>query len=129
MIVVVGGGITGLAAAFELARRSVAFVLLESSPRLGGLIRTEHSDGFTIDAGPDSLLVQKPAAIQLCEELGLSGQLMADAAAAHGLRPARRAAASPAVAFGARHPDVARGAAGDTTCSTGRRGCGWRSSR
>ena len=77
MIVVVGGGITGLAAAFELARRNVEFVLLESSPRLGGLIRTERSDGFTIDAGPDSLLVQKPAAIQLCEELGLSGQLMA----------------------------------------------------
>ena len=77
MIVVVGGGITGLAAAFELARRNVEFVLLESSPHLGGLIRTERSDGFTIDAGPDSLLVQKPAAIQLCEELGLSGQLMA----------------------------------------------------
>ena len=77
MIVVVGGGITGLAAAFELARRSVEFLLLESSPRLGGLIHTERRDGFTIDAGPDSLLVQKPAAIQLCEELGLSGQLMA----------------------------------------------------
>ena len=77
MIVIVGGGITGLAAAFELARRGVAFLLLESSPRLGGLIHTEHVDGFTIDAGPDSLLVQKPAAIQLCEELGLSGQLMA----------------------------------------------------
>ncbi len=76
MIVVVGGGITGLAAAFELARRNVAFLLLESSPTLGGLIRTERSGGFTIDAGPDSLLVQKPAAIQLCEELGLSGQLM-----------------------------------------------------
>src|SRR5215204_1873005 len=77
MIVVVGGGITGLAAAFELARRNVQFVLLESSARLGGLIHTEHSNGFTIDAGADSLLVQKPAAIQLCEELGLSPRLMA----------------------------------------------------
>jgi oxygen-dependent protoporphyrinogen oxidase len=77
MIVIVGGGITGLAAAYELARRHVEFVLFEASPRLGGLIRTEHVDGFTIDAGPDSLLVQKPAAIQLCEELGLSRQLMA----------------------------------------------------
>lgn len=77
MIVIVGGGITGLAAAFELARRRAEFVLLESSPRLGGLIHTEHAGGFTIDSGPDSLLVQKPAAIQLCEELGLSGQLMA----------------------------------------------------
>lgn len=77
MIVIVGGGITGLSAAYELARRHVEFVLIEASPRLGGLIRTEHTDGFTIDAGPDSLLVQKPAAIQLCEELGLSRQLMA----------------------------------------------------
>jgi oxygen-dependent protoporphyrinogen oxidase len=77
MIAIVGGGITGLAAAYELARRHAEFVLFEASPRLGGLIRTEHSDGFTIDAGPDSLLVQKPAAVQLCEELGLSRQLMA----------------------------------------------------
>jgi oxygen-dependent protoporphyrinogen oxidase len=76
MIVVVGGGITGLAAAFEAARRGVAALVLESSPKPGGLIRTERTGGFTIDAGPDSLLVQKPAAIQLCEELGLSGQLM-----------------------------------------------------
>ena len=77
MIVVIGGGITGLAAAFESARRGVACVVLESSAAPGGLIRTERTGGFTIDAGPDSLLVQKPAAIQLCEELGLSGQLMA----------------------------------------------------
>jgi oxygen-dependent protoporphyrinogen oxidase len=77
MIVIVGGGITGLAAAFEAARRGVACLVLESSPAPGGLIRTERTSGFTIDAGPDSLLVQKPAAIQLCEELGLSGQLMA----------------------------------------------------
>jgi oxygen-dependent protoporphyrinogen oxidase len=76
MIVIVGGGITGLAAAFEAARRGVACVVLESSAAPGGLIRTERAGGFTIDAGPDSLLVQKPAAIQLCEELGLSGQLM-----------------------------------------------------
>ena len=76
MIVIVGGGITGLAAAFELARRGIDFRLFEAAPHLGGLIRTEYSDGFTIDAGPDSLLVQKPAAIRLCEELGLSSRLM-----------------------------------------------------
>ena len=76
MIVIVGGGITGLAAAFEAARRGVACLVLESSAAPGGLIRTERTGGFTIDAGPDSLLAQKPAAIELCEELGLSGQLM-----------------------------------------------------
>jgi protoporphyrinogen/coproporphyrinogen III oxidase len=76
MIVVIGAGITGLAAAFELAERGVEFVVLEASDRSGGLIFTEHVDGFTIDAGPDSMLVMKPAAIQLCEELGLGPHLI-----------------------------------------------------
>ena len=76
MIVIAGGGITGLAAAFELAQRGVDFLLFEAAPHLGGLIRTEHAGGFTIDAGPDSLLAQKPAAIQLCDAIGLSAQLM-----------------------------------------------------
>ena len=75
-VAVVGGGASGLAAAFELQRRGIRFALLEAAPRLGGVIRTDHVDGFTLDAGPDSLLTQKPAAIQLCEELDLSNQLI-----------------------------------------------------
>jgi oxygen-dependent protoporphyrinogen oxidase len=75
-VVIIGGGITGLAAAFELAQRQIPFTLLEASPRVGGLIRTEHVDGFTIEAGPDSVLVQKPAALQLCEELGLGPRVI-----------------------------------------------------
>ena len=51
-------------------RAASAFLLLEARPRAGGLIHTEHVDGFTIEAGADSLLAQKPAAIELCEELG-----------------------------------------------------------
>jgi protoporphyrinogen/coproporphyrinogen III oxidase len=74
--IIIGGGITGLAAAFELAQRSIPFTLFEASPRLGGLIRTEHVDGFTIEAGPDSVLAQKPAAIELCEALGLGSRLI-----------------------------------------------------
>ena len=77
MIIVIGGGITGLAAAYELLRRRLPFVLLEASDRVGGLIATERIGGFTLDAGPDSLLAQKPAAIELCGELGLGPQLMA----------------------------------------------------
>jgi oxygen-dependent protoporphyrinogen oxidase len=76
VITIIGGGITGLAAAYELARREVPFVLLEASSRAGGLILTEQVEGFTIDAGADSLLVQKPAAIQLCQEIGLGPRLM-----------------------------------------------------
>lgn len=74
-VVVVGGGIAGLATAYELHRRGVAFRLFETSPRLGGVILSEHVEGFTYDAGPDALLIQKPAAITLCQELGLGDRL------------------------------------------------------
>ncbi len=76
MIIIVGAGITGLSAAFELARRGLPFRVLEASPRAGGLIRTEHIDGYTIEAGPESVLAQKPAALELFEALGLSAQVV-----------------------------------------------------
>ena len=75
-VAVIGGGISGLAAAYQLHQQGTSFVLIEKSDRLGGLIFTEKIDNFTIDAGPDSLLVQKPAAIELCVELGLQSQLV-----------------------------------------------------
>lgn len=75
-VIVIGAGITGLAAAFELAERRVPFTVIEASRRAGGLILTEHVDGFTIEAGPDSLLAQKPEGIRLCEALGLGPRLI-----------------------------------------------------
>ena len=75
-VVIVGGGIAGLATAYELERRAVSFVVLERASRAGGVIVSEEIDGFTIDAGPDSLLIQKPDGIRLCEELGLADRLV-----------------------------------------------------
>lgn len=75
-VVVVGGGIAGLAAAYELNRQRVPFVLLESGPRVGGVILSEQIDGYTVDGGPDALLIQKPEGIKLCEELGLGDLLV-----------------------------------------------------
>lgn len=75
-VAIVGGGISGLAAAYELQRRGVAARVLESSPRAGGVITTERFDGWVIDGGPDSLLVQKPGAVTLCRELGLGERLI-----------------------------------------------------
>ena len=75
-VVVVGGGISGLAATYELQRRGLAVRLLEASDRLGGVIRTDRFDEWVIDGGPDSLLVQKPAAVALCRELGLGDRLV-----------------------------------------------------
>jgi oxygen-dependent protoporphyrinogen oxidase len=76
-VVVVGAGIAGLATAYELSRRRLSFVVLEQAARAGGVIHSEEVGGFTIDGGPDSLLIQKPQAIALCEELGLGGRLVA----------------------------------------------------
>lgn len=73
---VVGGGAAGLATAYELSLHQQSFLLLEAADRLGGVIRTDHVDGFVLDGGPDSLLVQKPAAIELCRELGLGDRLV-----------------------------------------------------
>jgi oxygen-dependent protoporphyrinogen oxidase len=75
-VVVVGGGIAGLAAAYELHTRGVAFRLFERAARPGGVIFTDRVGGFTIDAGPDALLIQKPAAVALCREIGLGGRLL-----------------------------------------------------
>ena len=75
-VVVVGGGMAGLAAAYELHRQGVTFLLLEGRPRAGGVVLSEELDGFVIDAGPDALLVQKPEGIALCHELGLGDRLM-----------------------------------------------------
>ena len=75
-VAIVGGGIAGLATAYELAQRRASFVVLERAPRAGGVIFSETVDGFTIDGGPDSLLIQKPEAIALCREIGLGDRLV-----------------------------------------------------
>lgn len=75
-VLVLGGGITGLASAYALGKAGIPTVLLEASDRLGGKVATESVDGFVIDAGPDSFVSYRPAAVELCRELGLGDQLI-----------------------------------------------------
>jgi oxygen-dependent protoporphyrinogen oxidase len=81
-VAIVGGGIAGLAAAFALLERSaeagvpIACTVLESSPSWGGKIVTHRVGDLVTEAGPDSFLSQKPAALQLIGKLGLTDQLI-----------------------------------------------------
>ncbi|HVZ22917.1 MAG TPA: protoporphyrinogen oxidase [Vicinamibacterales bacterium] len=75
-VVIVGGGIAGLSAAFELQKRGRSFVVLERAARTGGVIVSEQVGDFVIDGGPDSLLTQKPEGVALCQELGIAHRLV-----------------------------------------------------
>ena len=80
-VAIVGGGISGLTAAFylEQERRKGApleIVAFESDSRFGGVIRTERLEGCLVEAGPDSFLTSKPWARELCDDLRLSNQLI-----------------------------------------------------
>jgi oxygen-dependent protoporphyrinogen oxidase len=80
-IAIIGGGIAGLAAAYELekaraAGAAVEYTLFEERPRLGGSLDSEIVDGAVLERGPDSFLTEKPAAAELCRELGLGGELI-----------------------------------------------------
>ena len=81
-IAIVGGGITGLAAAFALEEHrrnnddALEYVLYESSPRLGGVLCSERVGGCLVEAGPDSFLTEKPWGSDLCRAVGLGDQLI-----------------------------------------------------
>jgi oxygen-dependent protoporphyrinogen oxidase len=79
-VAVVGGGITGLAAAYEAMLGGADVTLYEASDRLGGKIVTGSFDGRPVDAGPDAFLARVPHAVELCRELGLGDELVAPAA-------------------------------------------------
>jgi oxygen-dependent protoporphyrinogen oxidase len=81
-VVVIGGGLSGLAAAHRIherartMRRPVELTVLEAKDRLGGVLWTDRFEGFTLEGGPDSFITNKPWAIELCHRLGLSDQLI-----------------------------------------------------
>ena len=80
-IAIIGGGISGLAAAYSLEEKrragiAVEYVLYEASARFGGVLVTDRVDGCIVEAGPDSFLTEKPWAIDLGTKLGLADQLI-----------------------------------------------------
>ncbi|MFB3813919.1 MAG: protoporphyrinogen oxidase [Terriglobales bacterium] len=80
-IAIIGGGTSGLAAAFQLDKQrrggaELEYVVFERAPRLGGVLVSERADGCLIEAGPDSFLTEKPWAATLCREVGLGDQII-----------------------------------------------------
>jgi oxygen-dependent protoporphyrinogen oxidase len=77
-IAIIGGGIAGVTAAWQLARLqpTADVTLFESSPRLGGIVETVRDQGFTIECGPDAWVTEKPWARELAEELGLADEII-----------------------------------------------------
>ncbi|SEN34527.1 oxygen-dependent protoporphyrinogen oxidase [Actinacidiphila rubida] len=74
-VVVVGGGISGLAAAYDLAGAGARVTLLEASERLGGKLHADEIAGVPVDLGAESLLARRPEAIELARAVGLADAL------------------------------------------------------
>lgn len=77
-VVIIGGGISGLAAAHRLIELnpSLHLTLIEASARLGGTLLTDRRDGFLLERGPDSFITEKPEAVALAKRLGLESRLI-----------------------------------------------------
>ena len=80
IVAVVGGGMAGLVAAetlLDAGRNGPRVVLVERTPRYGGVVETLSGDGWLIERSADNFLVARPEGMALVERLGLSGELIA----------------------------------------------------
>lgn len=75
-VVVIGGGISGLAAAHRLSNLGLSVTLVEKSEQLGGKVTTEQVDGFLIEGGPDSFVAAKGTVIELATQLGIADRII-----------------------------------------------------
>jgi oxygen-dependent protoporphyrinogen oxidase len=97
-VAVVGGGISGLAAAYRLRRLlgpAAEIMLIEGSRRLGGALRTVELGGLALDVGAEAFLMRRPEAVGLIDELGLAGRLTHPTPAAPTVRAGGRTVALP----------------------------------
>ena len=91
-VAVIGGGITGLAAAHRLVelQPNVDVTLLEAGPRLGGVLETIHRDGYLVEGGADNWITNVPWATDLCNRIGMADQLVETNATCRGAFVIRR---------------------------------------
>src|ERR1035438_252406 len=75
-VVIIGGGISGLSTAYYLAKGGATSTILDSRPRLGGVVQTEQGAGRTLAAGAATFLSIRPAALELSADLGLASEVI-----------------------------------------------------
>ncbi|MGW5475262.1 protoporphyrinogen oxidase [Streptomyces sp. NPDC004008] len=80
-VVVIGGGIAGLAAAHRLLDRGARVTVLEASDRLGGKLLPGEIAGVRVDLGAESMLARRPEAVALARAVGLGDRLRPPATA------------------------------------------------
>ena len=76
-VAVIGGGVSGLTAAYRLGAVGIDATVLEAGSTAGGKLRSVEVGGLRLPAGPDSFLARKPWAVELCRELGIGDELVA----------------------------------------------------
>ena len=75
-VVVVGGGISGLAAAWRLRERGLDVTVLEAGDRPGGKIRSEATGGWLVEHGPNGFLDSRTPVLELARDVGLGADLV-----------------------------------------------------
>lgn len=80
-VIVIGGGISGLSSAYYLSKYipPSQIVILESTDRLGGLIKSAQFGSASVETGPDSFITRIPTALELARELELDSALISPA--------------------------------------------------
>ncbi|MDZ4225030.1 MAG: protoporphyrinogen oxidase, partial [bacterium] len=73
-VVVVGGGIAGMAACHALAQKGIPFLLLEQSSRLGGVLETFREGPYQMEMGPFSFLPKAASLLKLAQDLGVGDE-------------------------------------------------------
>jgi len=75
-VLIIGGGISGLSAAYYLSKAGLRPTIIERDNRMGGVIKTDYAHGCIVECGPDSFLAAKPQAMELIREVGLAGEVI-----------------------------------------------------
>ncbi len=79
-VVIIGAGLTGLTAAYRLAKANIPFLLIDASDTVGGLIQAEEFEGFRLEKGPNTFPSSASEIMSLCEELQLQPMPVSPAA-------------------------------------------------